>query len=82
MTSSFELHSIIEKFKSKKSQKIILLEIMSLIYSDNILHTKEEEVLDLLVNKFKLNPVLTTVYSEWSKAILSLFVQGNALIEL
>ena len=70
------------QFNNKKSQKIVLLEIMALIYSDNFLHEEERKVLEKILEEFNLNYHLATVYGEWAKAILSLYIQGNALVEL
>ena len=80
--SNFDLDSTLLEIESLQSQKIVLLEIMALVYSDNILHQSEEEILEKIVNKFNLNPKLALVYAEWSKAMLSLTNQGIALIEL
>ncbi len=80
--SNFDLDSILLEIESSESQKIVLLEIMALVYSDNILHQSEKDVLEKMVNKFNLNPKLTSVYAEWTKAILALTKQGVSLIEL
>ncbi len=78
----FDLNKTLSKIKSKKSQKIVLLEVMALVYSDNILHKEEKKVLDVMISKFKLSEALSTVYAEWSKSILALSTQGQALIDL
>ena len=78
----FDLDKTLSKIKDKRSQKIVLLEIMALIYSDNHMHIEEKNVLDSIVKKFGLNETLSVVYGEWAKSILALFIQGNALIEL
>ena len=80
--NKFDIYNTIGKIKNKKSQKIVLLEIMALIYSDNFLHEEERKVLEKILEEFNLNYHLATVYGEWAKAILSLYIQGNALIEL
>lgn len=80
--SKFDLDLTLLDIESKQSQKIVLLEIMSLIYSDSILHQAEKEILQTIVNKFQLDSKLIPVYAEWSKAMLSLATQGVALIEL
>lgn len=79
---SFDLEQILSIFEAKSSQKIALLELMALIYSDNILHEAEKKVLDSMINKFDFNPVLTDIYAEWTKSILAITAQGQALIEL
>ena len=80
--SSFNLGLTLSKIKSSQSQKIILLEIMALIYCDNILHQSEEIILQDIINKFQLDSKLIPIYAEWSKAILALSIQGEALIVL
>lgn len=80
--SNFNLDLTLLEIESSESQKIVLLEIMALVYADNILHQSEEEVLEKMVNKFNLNSKLTSVYAEWTKAILALTKQGVSLIEL
>ena len=80
--NKFDIYNTLGKIKNKKSQKNVLLEIMALIYSDNFLHEEERKVLEKILEEFNLNYHLATVYGEWAKAILSLYIQGNALIEL
>lgn len=79
---SFDLKTVLSVFNEDDHKKIALLEIMALVYSDGILHKAEEEVLDKMVSSFELNPNLAIVYKEWAKGILSLFIQGEALIHL
>jgi len=79
---NFDLSLTLQKIKNAKSQKIVLLEVMALVYSDNVLHEEEKRVLSQIVSGFGLSESLTVIYAEWSKAMLSLFIQGNALIEL
>lgn len=78
----FNLEITLNKINSLQSQKIILLEIMALIYSDDILHKEEKKILDAIVEKFELNHTLIDVYTQWSKAILALTVQGEALLHI
>ena len=78
----FNLKKVLNKFKSKSSQKIALLEVMALVYSDDILHSEEKKVLELMIKNFKLKESLAVIYSQWSKSILALYIQGQALIDL
>lgn len=78
----FNFEAVLSTFESESHQKIVLLEIMALIYSDGYLHQAEENVLSEIVAFFELNPNLAIVYKEWAKSILSLFIQGEALIHL
>ena len=80
--SSFNLEEIMDSFETDTHKKIVLLEIMALIYADGVLAKEEESLINQMILSFKLNPNLAIVYKEWSKTILSLFVQGEALIHL
>ncbi|MDW1821581.1 TerB family tellurite resistance protein [Vibrio sp. Vb1018] len=80
--TSFDLGETLNCFESDGNRKIALLEIMALIYADNILSVEEQSLIDQMIEHFELNPNLAIVYREWAKSILSLFVQGEALIHL
>ena len=80
--SSFNLDNTLSKFESKESQKIALLEVMALVFSDNILHQEEKKVLDAMTEKFNLSSTLIDIYAEWTKAILAITAQGQALINI
>ena len=78
----YNLDKTLSKFKKDTNKKIVLLEIMALVYSDNILHKEEKKILDAMIIKFDLNPILVDVYAEWTKSILAITSQGQALLEL
>lgn len=80
--NEFDLDTVLKMFDTSKSQKIVLLEIMALVYSDNILHQEEKKIIDRMLELFGLNEAIATVYSEWTKAILAIAEQGKALIEI
>ncbi len=73
---------MLEVFQEESHKKIALLEMMALVFSDGQLHQAEEKTLSEIVEHFGLNPNLAIVYKEWAKSILSLFIQGEALIHL
>ncbi len=79
--NNFSLNTILSEIKSDENQKILLLEIMALIYSDG-LHQEEQKILDMIIEQYNISEALSTVYSEWSKSILSISNQGQALIKL
>ncbi len=79
---NFDIYNTLDNIKSEQSRKIVLLEIMALIYSDNFLHEEERKVLEKVLEEFDLNYNLSIVYTEWAKTMLSLYKQGNALINL
>lgn len=80
--NKFDLDKSLNKFKNKSGQKIALLEIMALVYSDDFLHDEEKKVLDKMIKNFKLKKYLSVIYSQWRKSILALYIQGQALIDL
>ena len=80
--NSFNLEITLSKFQASDSQKIVLLEIMALVYEDNILHKEEQKVLDAMLKTFNINQSMALVYGEWSKAMMALCIQGEALIRL
>ncbi len=80
--SVFDLKKTLSVIEKESSKKIILLEIMALVYSDGHLDSAEDKVLNEIVTFFELNPNLAIVYKEWAKSILSLFIQGEALIHI
>jgi uncharacterized tellurite resistance protein B-like protein len=79
---TFDIYTTLDKIQNPRSRKVILLEIMALIYADNFLHEEERKVLEKILEEFGLNYNLSIVYTQWAKTMLSLYVQGNALIEL
>ena len=80
--NSFNLDLLLESIKNKESQKIFLLEIMALIYSDNILHEEEEKVIDRMIDIFGFEKNISILYGEWAKAMLALTEQGKSLLKI
>ncbi len=80
--NAFDIYTTLDKIQNPRSRKIVLLEIMALIYSDDFLHEEERKVLEKVLEEFALNYNLAVVYTQWAKTMLSLYTQGNALIEL
>jgi tellurite resistance protein len=79
---NFEIENTLQKIKNKKSQKIVLLEIMALVLSDDIVHKNEQKIIDKITNFFGFDKSLSNLFIEWTKTILSVSNQGKILIEL
>ena len=75
------LDVLLSNFKSLENQKIVLLEIMALVHSDG-LNEKEKKVLDTIIAKYHISQELASLYSEWTKNIVSVVKQGQILIKL
>ena len=80
--SKFNLDDTLNKFHIKEHQNILLLEIIALVYADGEVHIKEKEILDMIMKTFNIREALFSVYVEWSKAILAISEQGQALIKI
>lgn len=80
--NKFDIYKTLSKIKGHASKKVVLLELMALIYADNFLHEEERIVLEKILEEFGLSYNLSVVYTEWAKTMLSLYKQGNALIDL
>ena len=80
--SEKDLQKLLLQFKSEKSRKIMLLEIMGIVYANDEYHANEEEIITTILDAYDYSPHLITIYSEWAKAELALYKQGDALISL
>ena len=78
----FDIDQIIGRFQSDNHRNIVLLELTTLIYADERLAAEEQQILDKLVERFDMNPYVSTIFKEWAKSFLSLCTQGEALIHL
>ncbi len=77
----FSLEDILKNFKSKKSRKIVVLELMVLIYADDKFHLKEQILISEINSIFKLSLDNLEFCSQWGKGIASLYSQGKLFIE-
>lgn len=78
----FDLEKTLSNFKKYETRKIVLIETMALIYSDSILHKEEKKILNVMLKNFNIAQSLAVTYAEWTKAIMALYTQGEALIDL
>ena len=77
---SFCLEEILNHFKSKKSQKIVLLELMILIHIDNNFHVNEQELIKKITDKFKISLDDAEDFSQWGKSVAMLYQVANIFI--
>ncbi len=77
-----EIQDLLLQFKSEKSRKIMLLELMGIVYANDEYHANEEEIIQTILDAYDYSPHLVTIYAEWAKAELALYKQGDALISL
>lgn len=77
---SFCLDEILNDFKSKKSQKIVLLELMILVHIDNSFHIKELNLIKKITEKFQISLKDTEDFSQWGKSVAMLYQVANIFI--
>jgi hypothetical protein len=78
----FSLENTLKKVINKDYQKIILMEILAIVYTDSLMHPEEKKIIDTMVDIWNINSSLVIVYGEWAKNLLSLHIQGDALLDL
>lgn len=76
---AFELERVLEYFKSKKSRKIVLLELMILAHSDDLYDKSENNLLNKIAEKFEISKKEMAYFSNWGKAVSALRSQALML---
>ena len=70
--NDFDFEETLNKIKTPKSQKIVVLELMILIHSDDKFHRFEQNVIDKIANHYKIPQNRLNIYSQWGKMVSSL----------
>jgi len=76
----FNLEETLEDINTSYSKKIVVLELMILIHSDDKFHELEVEVLDNIIKAFNISKEQLVLYSQWGKMVSALYVQGKLFI--
>ncbi len=79
--NDFCLDLTLKDFKSNRSKKIVILELMILIHVDDKFHLKEKTLIKKIMDTFEFNEKDIELYSQWGKAIAALYHQGKLFIE-
>ena len=77
---TFCLEENLRDFKSKKSQKIVLLELMILIHIDNDFHINEKELIKKITDTFGIKLEDADDYSQWGKSVAMLYQVAKIFI--
>lgn len=77
----FSLDKALDAFSSKKSQKIAMLSLMSLIHIDDRFSVYEHKNILEIAKKFKLSDKEIRYFSIWGKAQSALYEQALLLLE-
>lgn len=78
---SFDLEATILNFKSRKSKKIVVLELMILVHIDDKFDINEYELVKKLFISFNLSENELKEYSSWGMAVSALYERGINLIK-
>ena len=77
----FNFEEILSQITTLKSQKIIILELMILVHSDDKFHRFEHEVIDRIAYFYNISKKDLDIFSQWGKTASALYTQGNLFIE-
>lgn len=76
----YNIDDCLAKFKTSKSQKILLLELMLLAHVDDKLNKYEQDMLEIISKKFNINEMQLKYASTWGKAVSALRKQALLMI--
>ena len=77
----FLLDEVLKDFKTKKSKKIVILELMILIHADDKFDLKEKALISNINDIFKLSPENLEFCSQWGKDVAAQYHKGKLFIE-
>ena len=73
---NYDLDECLINFKSKKSQQILLLELMLLVHVDDKFNKSEEKLIEKISTKFNIDEIHVKYASTWGKAMSALREQA------
>ena len=71
--NNFSLDNTLKDFKSEKSKRIVLLELMILIHIDHVFNLNEKKLIKEISENFKINIEDVNDYSQWGKSLAMLY---------
>lgn len=77
---SFCLEENLNNYKTTRSQRIVLLELMILIHIDNNFHVNEKDLIKKMTEKFGFDLKDVDDYSQWGKSVAMLYQVANIFI--
>lgn len=72
-TKNFSLEETLKNFKSKKSKKIVVLELMILAHIDNVFNVNEQVVIEKISQYFDIGLKDLNDFSQWGKSVAKLY---------
>ena len=77
----FSLEDTLKDFKSTKSKKIVILELMILIHADDKFDFQERTLIRQINELFEFSAKDLEFFSQWGKGVAALYSQGKLFIE-
>ena len=79
--ANYSIEESLDKFKTIKGQRILLLELMILIHVDDKFNHFEEDLINLISRKFDITESGVKYASSWGKAASALREQALLMID-
>ena len=77
---NFSLDNILKDFKSKRSKRIVILELMILIHIDHIFNINEKKLIEKISESFGIDISDVNDYSQWGKSVAMLYEVAKIFI--
>ena len=70
---SFNLEATLNNFKSKRSKKIVVLELMILVHIDSVFNINEQILIEKISQNFGIRTKDLNDFSSWGKSVAKLY---------
>ena len=77
---TFSLDKILNDFKSEKSKRIVILELMILIHIDHSFNINEQILMEKISQSFGIDLDYVNDYSQWGKSVAMLYEVAKIFI--
>ena len=77
---SFDVDSVLKDFKSEKSRRIVMLELMILIHIDHSFNIDEQKLIAKISKSFNIKIDDVNDYSQWGKSVAMLYEVAKIFI--
>jgi hypothetical protein len=70
---SFNLEATLNNFKSQRSRKIVVLELMILVHIDSVFNINEQILIEKISQNFGISTKDLNDFSSWGKSVAKLY---------
>ena len=79
--SKFNIDEALAKIKTPQSQKIVILELMVLIYSDDKFHRFEHKIIEKIAEQYGISNTQVALYAQWGKIVSASSTQAKIFLQ-